>query len=352
MKNKGAKFSFLGALLFFFTIATAVSVSILVFVRVREQTDNIGVIAVVVLLVVLFFSVLYTLIDVLRRTLMVDKPAEEILRATERIARGDFSVRLAPSNRLADYDAYDRIKENVNIMAAELGKTEMLGNDFIANFSHEIKTPLAVIRNYAAALQSDTLDEATRREYLRTLLTATDRLSALVTNVLRLNKLENRKILPQNQSFRLDEQLAETALLFENLMEKKRITLSCELAELTVFSAPELLEIVWNNLLSNAVKFTNEGGRVGVTLRADGKNAVVTVWDDGCGIAPETGARLFDKFYQGDTSHASEGNGLGLALVKKIIDMLGGEITVSSKPSEGSAFTIVLKSVVTEDNRA
>ena len=132
-------------------------------------------------------------------------------------------------------------------------------------------------------------------------------------------------------------------LAFEELIERKNLTLECDLAEVTVTSAPELLDLVWNNLLSNAVKFTDAGGRISVTLKEENGEAVVSIGDSGCGISPETGKRIFDKFYQGDTSHASEGNGLGLALVKKVIDILGGEISVKSEPGKGSIFTISLK---------
>ena len=136
---------------------------------------------------------------------------------------------------------------------------------------------------------------------------------------------------------------APQILSFENLLEEKNIALECDLDEVEIVSSPTYLEIVWNNLLSNAVKFTPEGGTISVSLKKAGENVVVKVTDTGCGISPEVGARIFDKFYQGDTSHAQEGNGLGLALVKKVIDILGGEITVSSELGKGSTFTIILK---------
>ena len=346
-KNSG--FSFLGVLIFFLTFAFSATVIMFAYAIVDEKTNgDIKMIALVMLLVILFLSVLCSAIDILRRHLMVDKPTEKILQATEKIANGDFSVRLTPHRRYGKYDQYDEIMENINTLAEALGKSEMLNADFIANVSHELKTPLAVIQNYAAALQTKNLDEQTRMAYAATLQSASIRLATLVANILKLNKLENQKILPEKTTFRLDEQLTQSVLLFEEQIEQKNLTLSCTLEEIQIFSAEELLEIVWNNLLSNAVKFTNDGGMVGLTLKKAGKNVVVEVSDTGCGISPETGKRIFDKFYQGDTSHASQGNGLGLALVKKVIHVLGGEISVHSEIGKGSTFIVTLKDVYNE----
>ena len=344
MKRKNARFSFWGAAIFFLTNAFTVTIAMLFYGVVNEKTNgDLPTIAIVLFLVIVFLSLIWTTIDLIRRRIMIDKPVEQILQATEKMASGDFSIRLRPSHPYADYDYYDGIMENINILAEELGKSELLKTDFVANLSHEIKTPLAVIQNYATALQSDALDEETRKKYAVTLLNASKRLTALVTNILKLNKLENQKIKPECKRFHLTEALAETVLAFEEPIERKNLTLECDLAEVTVTSAPELLDLVWNNLLSNAVKFTDAGGRISVTLKEENGEAIVSIGDSGCGISPETGKRIFDKFYQGDTSHASEGNGLGLALVKKVIDILGGEISVKSEPGKGSIFTISLK---------
>ena len=351
MKNrKNARFSFIGALLFFCTIALSVTVSFLVFGLVNEKTNgNKRTIAIVLFLVVLFLTVLFTLCDVIRRRIMVDRPVEEILNATEKIARGDFSVRIHRAKRSYDkYDSYDAITDNINALAEELGQLETLKSNFIASISHELKTPLSVIQNYGKALQTQGLEEETRTKYLQTLLSATEKLNALVTNILKLNKLENTGLLPEKRLFRLDEQLAEVAVGMETPLEQKELSLDCDLEECSIISSPELLEIVWNNLLSNGIKFTDTGGHLRIRLQVIGKNVAVTFQDDGCGISPETGKHIFDKFYQGDTSRSAEGNGLGLALVKKVIDTLGGEIAVQSELGKGSVFTITLKGVVHE----
>lgn len=347
MKKKSG-FSFWGGVIFFLTIAAVVTVAVVLYGYVDERSGgNKKTISLVMFLVVLFLSLFCTVADIFRRRFMVDTPAEKILDATERIAAGDFSVRLRLKHPYGNYDEFDYIMENLNIMAAELEKSEILKTDFISNVSHELKTPLTVIRNYALLLQTET-DEETRKKYAAELADAANRLSLLITNILKLNKLENDKILPAFEAFRLDESLVETALGFEELMENKKIDLVVSLDEVCVLSSKSYLEIVWNNLLSNAIKFTNDGGRVELKLKKEGKNAVVSVVDTGCGIDAETGKRIFDKFYQGDTSHAKEGNGLGLALVKRVIDILGGEISVSSEVGKGTAFTVTLKNAVEE----
>lgn len=343
MSRKNARWTVFGSLLFFTTIAITVMIAVMIYAWVDERTGgNRNIVALVMLLVITFLSVLWTLADVIRRRIMVDTPVEMILKATERIAAGDFSVRLHQRHGYAEYDEYDSVMENLNLMAEALGKSEVLKSDFISNVSHELKTPLAIIKNYAYLLQREK-DEEKRKEYAETLVKAAGKLSDLVTNILKLSKLENEKIRPEKEKFRLDEQIAEAVIGLEEKIEEKKIDLFCDLDEVTLISSPGYLEIVWNNLISNAIKFTEEGGRVEITLKKQGNFAVVKVKDTGCGISPETGKRIFDKFYQGDTSHAQEGNGLGLALVKKVIDILGGEISVESELGKGSSFQVVLK---------
>lgn len=342
MKRKVSKlrliFSYLG---FYFLVAVTVTSAVLIYDVVRNMKGS--AVALIMLAVVGALALICTALYYALCIVTVRSPVDRILRATEAIAAGDFSVRLKIKHGINNYDEYDYIAEDLNKMAAELSKNEVLKTDFISNVSHELKTPLAIIQNYAPLLKNHSLKAALRVEYAETLVAAAKRLTDLVVNILKLNKLENQQLTPEYSRVRLDEMLAQCVLGFEDAVEKKGIDLQCGLSETEIVTAPSYLEIVWNNLLSNAIKFTPEGGAVTVTLTEDGGYATVAVADTGCGISPETGKRIFDKFYQGDTSHAQEGNGLGLALVKKVIDVLGGEISVESDVGAGTVFTVKLK---------
>ena len=273
----------------------------------------------------------------------VDRPVAKILNVTEHMAQGEFNIDFSLAHEWGEYDVFDLILENLGTTAEELKKAEVRRSDFVANVSHELKTPLAVIRNCADVLRQEGLPEERRREYAEVLGAAAGRLSDLVSNVLKLDKLENGSLPPENKPFDLSESLALCVLQFEEVAERKGVSFDCAIEEgVSLVSDESLLSMIWTNLLSNAVKFTDAGGIVGVALRAEDGGAVVSVRDTGCGMSAETGAHIFDKFYQGDTSHAQEGNGLGLALVKKAIDLLGGEIFVESKLGEGSRFTVRL----------
>lgn len=281
--------------------------------------------------------------EYLRRRLTVYRYVEQILKATEKIAGGDFDVKLKPSHIYRKYDVYDSIMENINKMAAELSRNEVLKTDFISNVSHEIKTPLSVINNYALLLQDETLDEATRETCTHKLLSATRRLTDLVANILKLNRLENQVIREQKSFVRLGDFIGEIVLNFEEKIDEKNIDLECDIDDIACYADKTFVEIICNNLLSNAVKFTEDGGRIEISLKEEGGNIVFSVKDNGAGMTSETGAHIFDRFYQGDTSHAEEGNGLGLALVKRVIDNMGGEIAVQSELGVGSTFVVKWK---------
>ena len=348
-KATPAGFSIVGAISFFILIAVIMQMAILVYDYIRERTDNITWIAVLILIEIIILASFCTVFDWIRRKITVERPTKKILKATEKIAEGDFTTRLEITHEYSKYNEYDLIMENLNKMAIELQKNEVLKTDFISNVSHEIKTPLAVIQNYAMLLQDDTLDSETRKNHAKTLTAASKRITDLITNILKLNKLENQEIQEKHEKFNLTEALAETIIEFETIIEKKNLELNCDFDDVSVFSSKSLLEIVWNNLISNAIKFTPENGKIDISLKRKGKDAEIKVADTGCGMTSEVGAKIFEKFYQGDTSHATQGNGLGLALVKKVIDILGGEISVQSEVNKGSTFTILLKEVVYED---
>jgi len=336
-------------IVFFLTVGFAVSCCMMLFLNILADSmglvfdaDNIAVAAKVTFGNVLLITFLFGTVDYLRRKITVDRPVRQITEAAEKIMQGDFSVRVPPIHG-AGTDGFDQIGAAINKMAKELSGTETLRTDFIANVSHELKTPLAVMGNYATMLQRPGITEEEKNTYAKSISEAARRLAQLITNILKLNKLENQQIFPQPQEFDLGEQLCECLLGFEDAWEAKGLEIETDIAEdVRILSDPELLSLVWNNLISNAVKFTPDGGTIGLSLRTEGSHVVISVSDTGCGIKPDVGQHIFEKFYQGDTSHATQGNGLGLALVKRVMDILNGEIAVHSVYGEGSTFTVTL----------
>lgn len=344
MKNRRALKIFLSFICFFFPIAAIVCIAIWVFSGIQGLgEDNYALTIVLLLGLCVAFALLGMLIEFLRHRLQVERRVEEILQGTERMAQGDFSVRFTIQHEWGFYDDFDRIKENLNSLSKELSATELLHSDFVSAVSHEIKTPLAVIKGHAERLALGTKDEESMKRHAAALVEATGRLNALVMNILKLNKLENGELPAESKTFDAGAALIECVLSLEDLIDKKNLNLEVDVEEGVMLSASDgYFEILCNNLLSNAVKFTDAGGNIRVGLHADGNMLVATFADSGCGISQKDGDRIFDKFYQADTSRKSEGNGLGLALVKKVIQRIGGEISVESEVGKGSTFTVRL----------
>lgn len=337
-------------LVFFLLVAFLVTCCILLFTRslvsslgVVLTEENLAAAAKLTFINVIVLSLLLTLVDALRRRLTVERAARRIAEAAKRIVAGDFSARVEKPGRFAGDAHFREIIDCFNRMAQELSGVETLRSDFISNVSHELKTPLAVMQNYGALLGSPDLPPEKRLEYAAGITDSARRLADMVTNILRLNKLENQQIFPRTEVFDLGEQLCECLLRYESLWEREGICIETDIADdVQVCADRELLSLVWNNLLSNAFKFTPPGGTVSLSLAAQGEHALVTVRDTGCGMSAETGAHIFEKFYQGDPSHATRGNGLGLALVKRVVDIVHGEITVESELGKGTAFTVTI----------
>ena len=282
---------------------------------------------------------LYTRIQV-RKTYEI--PMLRLAEATAKIADGDFSARVAPVSKHEKLDYLDVMIEDFNKMAEELSSIETLRVDFFSNVSHEIKTPIAVIQNSAEMLRNPGLTAEKQQEYLDTITNSAKRLNTLITNILKLNKLERQTITPHISEFDLCEQLVQSALLFESVWEDKGIEFEADIADerRMITADSELLPLVWNNLLSNAFKFTDKGGTVILREYSENEKAVIEVEDSGCGMDEHTKKHIFDKFYQGDTSHSTEGNGLGLALALRVIQMSGGSIDVESRPGKGTRFIV------------
>lgn len=274
---------------------------------------------------VILLSVLLTVIDAIRRKLTTEKITEYIADAADKIVQGDFSIRIKAVTKMGVDENHNKIIHCFNIMSEELSCVETLRTDFIANVSHEMKTPLSVIQNYGTLLQMPNLDAEKRIEYAKGVAEGSRRLADMMSNILKLNKLEKQQIYPKTEEYDLGEQLCECLLQYENVWEEKNIEIETEIAEdVKVNTDGELLSLVWNNLFSNAFKFTPSSGTVSVILTSTEHHTIVKVTDTGCGMSPEIGAHIFEKFYQGDNSHSTQGNGLGLALVKRVVDILQG----------------------------
>ena len=270
---------------------------------------------------------------------MFISPITRLSRAMQQVAQGDFTVRLDHAGHFGEMrQSYD----NFNTMTRALAATETLQSDFVSNVSHEFKTPINAIEGYAMLLQ-DTADPAQQKEYVGKILTSTRRLGDLVNNILLLSKVDNQSIPTEKTAYHLDEQLRQALLMLERKWTEKGIELDVDLAPVTYTGPENLMLHVWTNLIDNAVKFDPPGGLLRLTLRREDGKITVTVTDSGVGMTPEQQAHIFDRFYQAEGSHQGEGNGLGLALVKRILETAGGSIAVESAPGQGSAFTVELR---------
>ncbi len=338
-------------LMFFLLIAFVISCSMILFIEIMTDTmgivltgTNIGTAAKLTLLNVIFLSLLIAVIDAVRRKFAVDYPAKKIIEGANKMMQGDFTTRIETQNGILADEKFNEIIRCFNKMAEELSGTETLRTDFIANVSHELKTPLAVMQNYGTLLGRPDLPEEERLEYAKNITDASGRLADLISNILKLNKLENQQIFPAANTYDLGEQLCECLISFEDLWEKKELEIETRIEDsVFVTSDEEMMSLVWNNLFSNAIKFTEAGGRIGLCVYKEGENAIVQISDTGCGISKEVGKHIFDKFYQGDTSHSVQGNGLGLALVKRVIDITGSDISVESELGKGTTFSVKMR---------
>jgi len=267
-------------------------------------------------------------------------PVTKLGKAMRRVAEGDFTVQLDTTHHFREIE---EIYTNFNRMTSELSATEILQSDFVTNVSHEFKTPINAIEGYATLLQGCAESAEDQTVYVEKILFNTRRLSKLAGNILLLSRLETQAIPQKQTSFRLDEQIRQCIVALEPEWSEKDIEFDVELESIEYTGNENLLIHVWHNLIGNAIKFDPIGGYVRVKLSKYGDEVFFSVTDNGPGIAQESLGHIFDKFYQSDSSHKQEGNGLGLALVKRIVDVCGGSISVSNIPDEGCRFTVVLR---------
>ena len=269
---------------------------------------------------------------------MALKPILKLSSATKEVAKGNFDVQVENNSD----DEVGQLTKNFNKMIRELKSIEYLRKDFINSVSHEFKTPIASIQGFAKLLQKGNLSKEEEQEYADIIVEETTRLSKLSSNILRLSSLENQEMLEKKTVFSLDEQIRKIILLLEHKWSNKNIDFDIELDEIQYHGDEELLQQVWINLLDNAIKFSNTNSSIIVRLYRTASAAKLEISDTGIGMSEETMLRIFERFYQGDKAHSYDGNGLGLSLVKRILDLCNGSIHVKSKLHEGSTFTVEL----------
>ncbi len=269
-------------------------------------------------------------------TKRVVRPILRLTEATRRVATGNFDVEL----EVRSNDEIGLLTKNFNRMVTELQNMEVLRKDFINNVSHEFKTPMASIKGFANLLKDPDMTEEERRDYLDIIVYETDRLAHLSSNLLKLSKLENQEIPELAETFSLDEQIRRAVLLLEGKWQEKKLSFDIDMNKMTFQGSEELMQQVWLNLLGNAIKFSTPEGTVRIRGGVKDRRLIIEIEDQGIGMSEETLQRLFEKFYQGNASHSSEGSGLGLPLVKQILDIHRGTITVMSEIGEGSTFRI------------
>lgn len=298
-----------------------------------------GTLLIVLIIVVLLVGTVIEVILVIPLGHYILKPLNELITATKEVSKGNFSIKVKEANR--KHEVGELIRD-FNIMTTELRSIEMFRKDFINNFSHEFRTPIISIRGFARQLQNSYLTDEQRQEYTDIIVRESERLTNMSSNILLLTKFENQKIITDKKLFYLDEQLRNCILLLQMEWEKKDICFNIELESVQYFNNEEILSHVWLNLLKNAIKFSHKNGKITVKCQTEGSNIKVRISDNGIGMTDETREHIFEQFYQGDSAHASEGNGLGLSLVKRIVDLCGGKIDVKSRLGKGTDFIVRL----------
>ena len=316
---------------------------LLIYENIGFNGDNGFFLAGSILTLILVASICIAAVTSYVHYMIYTKPLLYIARAAKEVAKGNYKIQLPPHRTDGRVDEIDALYQDFNSMIRDLNSTEMLKSSFISNISHELKTPIAIISNYATILAEDNLSETERQEYVEKIKNTVSDLSELISNILQISKLDNNQIKVNIEKFDVVETVIQCILARESILDEKNIDLQLEIPdELLIDSDSGLLKIVVNNIVSNAIKFTPENGRISVAIKDEEKQCVLSIEDNGCGMDDETIKHIFDKFYQADTSHKMKGNGLGLAMVRQIINLLNADINVSSSLGNGTAFTIVL----------
>ena len=349
-KTEEHKQRFALTLLFSFVVFCILVITIIivnVIVLILEQFDffsdnrfSLSVVEFIMLLITGASLAIGTLISVLMGKIPL-KPFNTMINGLNRLAKGDYKARIKFGKLIRRHPAMTELTNSFNMLAEELENTELLRSDFVNNFSHEFKTPIVSIAGFAKLLKRGKLTVEQQQEYLNVIEEESLRLADMATNVLNMTKVENQSILSNVSEFNLSEQLRACVLLLERKWSKKSIEFSMDFGEHTIEGDEELLKQIWLNLVDNAVKFSPEGGLVEIGIQTKGENVRVSILNEGPEITPDVQKRIFDKFYQADESHATEGSGIGLAVVKRIVVLHGGNVTVHSE-NHLNLFTVEL----------
>ena len=330
-------------IIFALTVSNVLAGGIMMILYQTSLKDRLNITPLKLTIIVLVFSYLSSaaLSIVINRN--VFKPLRKLTKLTEQVAKGNYDVDVnGITNFFTEKSDLGNLVNAFEDMTNELSSTEIFRNDFIHNFSHEFKTPIISIRGFARQLYKGNLTAEQQSEFAKIIMDESEHLANMSSNVLLLSKLESQEIVSDKESFSLDEQLRTCMLMMEEQWSEKNLTIDMDLDEIDYYQNKDLLYHVWTNLFSNAVKFTKENGTVSVQCHRANDAIFVAVSDNGAGMDDETKKHIFEKFYQGDTSHATAGNGLGLSLVKRIVEMMDGRISVDSTLGKGSTFTVSL----------
>lgn len=333
-------YNLISYIVFLITVTVVVSIGILIFSKVKDFETSI--LAIFVLLYILFTALIFFIIDYIRRNIIIQKPLNDILDATNLISKGEFDIKLKPRHNYNNYDELDKIMININKMAIGLRNDEILKNDFISNFSHEIKTPIAIMNGYINLLKRNEMSKEERDEYINKLYNSSINLSNLISNILKLNKLENGEM--ELNDVNLSSVLENVIISYDELINNKKINFDIDMDDrLIKYTNESFIQLIFSNLISNAIKFSKYEGIVEIKLKNKNDYIEFMVKDNGIGMSKDTIIHIFNRFYQGDTSHKTEGNGLGLSMVKKAIDRLGYKISIESEEEKGSTFIVDIR---------
>ncbi|OAB33513.1 two-component sensor histidine kinase [Paenibacillus macquariensis subsp. defensor] len=328
------------SLVFISMLASCLLMALLALIYLRYGKLNIhGRIPFSPILIIMLISLIIGYIITLYVGKKILSPITDFSKAAKEIAKGNFDIHLNESHRVNEIS---EVAHHFNIMVQELQSIETLRNDFVVNVSHEFKTPIAAIEGYATLLQDKTITKEEHDEYTGMIVNSARQLSTLSGNILKISKLENQEVISDKAAYRLDEQVRQALLLLEMLWTPKQLTLNIELNKCVYHGNEELMMQVWLNLLRNSIKFTPEGREISVSLTSNDHCIAVIISDTGIGMTKSVQKHIFEKFYQGDHARSAEGNGLGLPLVSRIINLCGGTIEVISELGEGSTFTVKL----------